>query len=94
MLTLHLGCRWTLESSGQLEPRRSALEDDFEEEDEKEEEDEPTHANDVLEIDKVSCSFVSIVIQTFPPASPSPTEVQKFFECSCMLYTSLTKQPL
>lgn len=31
--------RWTLEACGLLEPRRSALEDDFEEEEEKEEED-------------------------------------------------------
>lgn len=33
--------RWLLESTGKLEPRRSALEDDFEEEEEKEE-DDPT----------------------------------------------------
>ncbi|KAL7120061.1 hypothetical protein ACP275_02G099800 [Erythranthe tilingii] len=32
--------RWTLEAIGSLEPRRSALEDDFEEEEEKDEEDE------------------------------------------------------
>nr|CAN79776.1 hypothetical protein VITISV_013614 [Vitis vinifera] len=32
--------RWTLESLGTLEPRRSALEDDFEEEEEKEEDDQ------------------------------------------------------
>ncbi|XP_077218941.1 PRP38 family protein [Tasmannia lanceolata] len=32
--------RWTLESLGKLEPRRSALEDDFEEEEEKEEDDQ------------------------------------------------------
>lgn len=32
--------RWTLEACGLLEPRRSALEDDFEEEEEKEEEDQ------------------------------------------------------
>ncbi|RWR77501.1 Pre-mRNA-splicing factor 38 [Cinnamomum micranthum f. kanehirae] len=31
--------RWLLETTGKLEPRRSALEDDFEEEEEKEEED-------------------------------------------------------
>ena len=30
--------RWLLETTGKLEPRRSALEDDFEEEEEKEEE--------------------------------------------------------
>lgn len=33
--------RWTLESIGTLELRRSALEDDFEEEEDKEEEDQP-----------------------------------------------------
>ncbi|KAF7817953.1 Pre-mRNA-splicing factor 38 [Senna tora] len=33
--------RWTLESIGSLEPRRSALEEDFEEEEEKEENDQP-----------------------------------------------------
>jgi pre-mRNA-splicing factor 38A len=38
--------RWTLESIGSLEPRKSALEDDFEEEEEKEEEEEQ---NAVLE---------------------------------------------
>lgn len=32
--------RWTLESISTLEPRRSALEDDFEEEEEKEEDDQ------------------------------------------------------
>ncbi|XP_058078013.1 pre-mRNA-splicing factor 38 [Magnolia sinica] len=32
--------RWLLETAGKLEPRRSALEDDFEEEEEKEEEDQ------------------------------------------------------
>ncbi|ERN03190.1 hypothetical protein AMTR_s00003p00144190 [Amborella trichopoda] len=42
--TRSLTCRWTLESAGQLEPRRSALEDDFEEEEEKEEEDQATAA--------------------------------------------------
>ncbi|XP_021298389.1 pre-mRNA-splicing factor 38 [Herrania umbratica] len=44
--------RWTLESLGALDPRKSVLEDDFEEEEEKEEneqdglEDEPTHEKD------------------------------------------------
>ncbi|WOL00471.1 pre-mRNA-splicing factor 38 [Canna indica] len=33
--------RWNLEACGLLEPRRSALEDDFEEEEEKEEEEQP-----------------------------------------------------
>lgn len=38
------GCffhRWTLESLGSLEPRRSALEEDFEEEEEKEDNEQP-----------------------------------------------------
>lgn len=34
-------CRWTIESLGTLEPRRSALEEDFEEEEEKEDNDQP-----------------------------------------------------
>ncbi|EOY26044.1 hypothetical protein QUC31_011906 [Theobroma cacao] len=44
--------RWTLESLGALDPRKSVLEDDFEEEEEKEEneqdglEDEPAHERD------------------------------------------------
>lgn len=33
--------RWTLESLGSLEPRRSALEEDFEEEEEKEDNEQP-----------------------------------------------------
>jgi len=33
--------RWVLEASGTLEPRRSALEDDFEEEEEDKEEEQP-----------------------------------------------------
>ena len=33
--------RWNLESLGSLEPRRSALEEDFEEEEEKEDNDQP-----------------------------------------------------
>jgi len=44
--------RWTLEASGQLEPRRSALEDDFEEEEEKEEEDQTLAGLDSLALDK------------------------------------------
>ncbi|KAJ6826600.1 putative pre-mRNA-splicing factor 38 [Iris pallida] len=45
--------RWTLEASGTLEPRRSALEDDFEDEEEKEEEDQAmdTVENDAYEKD-------------------------------------------
>eukprot|EP01018_Ginkgo_biloba_P028127 Gb_09468 [translate_table: standard] len=44
--------RWTLEASGQLEPRRSALEDDFEEEEEKEDEDQMLAGLDTLALDK------------------------------------------
>lgn len=43
--------RWTLEAAGQLEPRRSALEDDFEEEEEKDEEDHMLGL-DTLALDK------------------------------------------
>lgn len=39
--SLLLFYRWTLESLGSLEPRRSALEEDFEEEEEKEDNDQP-----------------------------------------------------
>ncbi|CAH9126242.1 unnamed protein product [Cuscuta epithymum] len=39
--------RWTLESLGQLEPRRSALEDDFEEEEEKDEDEQLTIGTNV-----------------------------------------------
>jgi hypothetical protein len=34
-------CRWTLESLGALEPRQSALEEDFEEEEENEDNEQP-----------------------------------------------------
>uniref|UniRef100_A0A0C9SA55 Pre-mRNA-splicing factor 38 n=1 Tax=Wollemia nobilis TaxID=56998 RepID=A0A0C9SA55_9CONI len=44
--------RWTLETSGQLEPRRSALEDDFEEEEEKDEDDHVLAGLDTLTLDK------------------------------------------
>lgn len=44
--------RWTLEATGQLEPRRSALEDDFEEEEEKEEEDQTLVGLDSIALDK------------------------------------------
>jgi hypothetical protein len=37
---LLLFCRWTLETAGTLDPRISALEDDFEEEEEEEEEED------------------------------------------------------
>ena len=44
--------RWTLEATGLLETRRSALEDDFEEEEEKEEEDQTLAGLDSLALDK------------------------------------------
>ncbi|CAN6468281.1 unnamed protein product [Victoria cruziana] len=43
--------RWTLESGGQLEPRRSALEDDFEEEEEEKEEEDQALENGVNDKD-------------------------------------------
>lgn len=39
--------RWVLEQAGTLEPRKSALEDDFEEDEEKEE-DEPADISEVV----------------------------------------------
>lgn len=45
--------RWTLEATGLLEPRSSALEDDFEEEEEKEEEDQTVVGLGSLALDKV-----------------------------------------
>ena len=49
---LHLD-RLTLETTGVLEPRRSALEEDFEEEEEKEEEEPPT--SDAEKVFRSSC---------------------------------------
>lgn len=49
--------RWTLESLGTLEPRRSALEDDFEEEEEKEEDDQLTDELDTGAHEKVHIFF-------------------------------------
>lgn len=46
--------RWTLESNGSLEPRRSALEEDFEEEEEKEENDQPVDGLEDGGYEKVS----------------------------------------
>jgi hypothetical protein len=46
--------RWTLEASGVLEPRRSALEDDFEEEEEdKEDDDDDAQPMDINDHPKV-----------------------------------------
>lgn len=58
--------RWTLEGSGTLEPRRSALEDDFEEEEEKEEEEPAAGAVEQAEYEKVSrkrSAFYSISVR-------------------------------
>jgi hypothetical protein len=44
--------RWTLEAAGQLEPRRSALEDEEEEEEEKEEEEAAVNDLEAMDIDK------------------------------------------
>lgn len=46
--------RWTLETAGVLDQRRSALEDDFEEEEEKEEEEAAANGLEAMDIDKVS----------------------------------------
>lgn len=48
--------RWALEASGALEPRKSALEDDFEDEDEKEEEDQAMDV-DTEEYERVNSFF-------------------------------------
>jgi pre-mRNA-splicing factor 38A len=51
---MDLSCiRWTLEAAGQLEPRRSALEDEEEEEEEKEEEEAAVNDLEAMDIDKV-----------------------------------------
>ncbi|KAG9130816.1 hypothetical protein Leryth_016961 [Lithospermum erythrorhizon] len=50
--------RWTLEALGSLEPRRSALEDDFEEEEEKDEEDQLANDADKNENVNVFSSFL------------------------------------
>lgn len=47
--------RWTIEAIGTLEPRRSALEDDFEEEEEKDEDEQLTNSLDAGEHEKVCC---------------------------------------
>lgn len=56
--------RWTLESLAQLEPRRSALEDDFEEEEEKDEDEQLTTGLDDGH-DKV-CVLVLWLSHIFP----------------------------
>uniref|UniRef100_A0A7I4C3Q0 Pre-mRNA-splicing factor 38 n=1 Tax=Physcomitrium patens TaxID=3218 RepID=A0A7I4C3Q0_PHYPA len=44
--------RWTLETTGLLDQRRSALEDDFEEEEEKEEEEAAANGLEAMDVDK------------------------------------------
>ena len=46
--------RWILEASGTLEPRRSALEDDFEEEEEDKEDGQPMDVDEPNTREKVS----------------------------------------
>ncbi|CAI9089671.1 OLC1v1024289C1 [Oldenlandia corymbosa var. corymbosa] len=48
----HVKKRWTLESLGSLEPRRSVLEDDFDEEEEKDEDDQPANGLDARDHEK------------------------------------------
>ncbi|THU59057.1 hypothetical protein C4D60_Mb03t20970 [Musa balbisiana] len=50
--------RWTLEACGLLEPRRSALEDDFEEEEEKEEEEQAMDSVEDDTHEKASIPFI------------------------------------
>ena len=52
--------RWTLEASGILEPRRSALEEDFEEEEEKEEDEQAMDAYEADAHEKVNISVFFI----------------------------------
>jgi pre-mRNA-splicing factor 38A len=47
--------RWVLEASGTLEPRRSALEDDFEEEEDKEE--QPMEIDEPNGLESVSALY-------------------------------------
>lgn len=55
--------RWTLEAIGNLEPRRSALEDDFEEEEEKDEDDPLTNGLDAMDQDRVHLLFRFLLIK-------------------------------
>jgi pre-mRNA-splicing factor 38A len=56
--------RWVLEASGTLEPRRSALEDDFEEEEEDKEEEQPMEIDEPNGHEKVHTLFNSICSQS------------------------------
>lgn len=52
--------RWVLEASGTLEPRRSALEDDFEEEEEDKEEEQPMEIDEPNGREKVRTFIISL----------------------------------
>lgn len=52
--------RWVLETSGTLEPRRSALEDDFEEEEEDKEEEQPMEIDEPNGREKVRTFIISL----------------------------------
>lgn len=52
-----LANRWNLETIGALEPRKSVLEDDFEEEEEKEENDQLDDGMEDEAYEKVQISF-------------------------------------
>ena len=52
--------RWVLEASGTLEPRRSALEDDFEEEEEDKEEEQPMEIDEPNGREKVNSFSIQI----------------------------------
>lgn len=67
--------RWTIEAIGTLEPRRSALEDDFEEEEEKDEDEQLLNGLDADEHEKVchlnySKMFLS-TIMWYPLSHPA-----------------------
>lgn len=53
-----LSCRWNLETVGALEPRKSVLEDDFEEEEEKEENDQLDDGLEDGAYERVGTSFL------------------------------------
>jgi hypothetical protein len=62
-----LPCRWTLETAGTLDPRISALEDDFEEEEEEEEEDANGAAP--MEMDDARVGYLSFLKVAHTPVS-------------------------
>lgn len=58
MFSVFLSFRWNLETVGALEPRKSVLEDDFEEEEEKEENDQLDDGLEDGAYEKVRMSFL------------------------------------